>query len=434
MINKNFNSMSIQRQGLSLIEIMIAMVMTLIVLGAMMAAFSYGSAEMQKGRASIELNNRLVAAEIMLRRDLDRVTVDLKPYHALPSIPKGYIEIVDGTQTDYVAANDATFAHGGNQLVFGDRDDYFACTIKSEGKAFRGRFGDMIVESHLAEVVWFTVFDESTEDPNDVLLVRRQLLILPELTVTAADYDVFLQNNDISVHRTPAGTLVANNLTDLALRANRYSHELNLEVGPSGPDQHRSPAESKLEIVELGVRYSDDHIMVSSIAAFDIQVFDPDAYVRVLENGDIVEASDIGHENHVGVVAKLGGFIDLGKGIMTTDVAPILPLAGAGIFGGPPAVLPTPFNYTESVYDTGTSQYNRRHANHPGSNGIDDDSDGQIDEHGEVGTLGIAGTPYGKVIAPYDAPLRGLKFTMRVFEDKTKQVRQLTVKKSFVAE
>ena len=59
------------RRGLSLVEIMIAMVMTLVVLGAMMAAFSYGSAEMQKGRASIELNNRLITVEEQLRRDLD---------------------------------------------------------------------------------------------------------------------------------------------------------------------------------------------------------------------------------------------------------------------------------------------------------------------------------------------------------------------------
>ena len=59
MLSIKFSPISARRPGLSLIEIMIAMVMTLIVLGAMMAAFAYGSSEMQKGRATIELNNRL---------------------------------------------------------------------------------------------------------------------------------------------------------------------------------------------------------------------------------------------------------------------------------------------------------------------------------------------------------------------------------------
>ena len=89
-----------KRRGLSLVEVMIAMVMTLIVLGAMMAAFGYGSREMQKGRASIELNNRLITAEEQLRRDLDRITVELKPYHQLPGTPSGYVEIIDGPSVD----------------------------------------------------------------------------------------------------------------------------------------------------------------------------------------------------------------------------------------------------------------------------------------------------------------------------------------------
>jgi hypothetical protein len=388
------------------------------------------------------LNNRLINAEEQLRRDLDRITVELKPHHQLSIQPKGYVEIVDGANTDYVPANDATFAHGGNELIFGDRDDYFACTIKSEGKAFRGRLGDEIVESHLAEVVWFTVFDSSTPQTGDVLLVRRQLLILPTATIPpGSTYDTFLENNDISVRRTASGSLVPNSLEKLALRANRYSHELNINPGPNGVDQHLSPAQSELEIVPLGTRYRDDHIMVSSIAAFDIQVFDPNAYVRVLGNGDVVEPSDFGAKNQVvaervGTFAKLGGFVDLGKGIMTTDAG--VPLPDPGIFGGTPGPqlpalpLTPPFNYTESVYDTGTSEYNRRFADHPGLNRVDDDSDGQIDEGDEGKILG--GTMYRKVVAPYDAPLRGLKFTMRVFEPNTKQVRQLTVKKSFVSE
>ena len=42
------------RRGLTLIEIMIALTMTLIVLGAMMQAFQYASGQMQMGRATME--------------------------------------------------------------------------------------------------------------------------------------------------------------------------------------------------------------------------------------------------------------------------------------------------------------------------------------------------------------------------------------------
>ena len=439
----------LHRRGLTLVEVMIAMVMTLVVLGAMMSAFSYGSAEMQKGRAAIELNNRLVTVESMLRRDLDRITVEVKPHFSLPAEPKGYLEIIDGVDTDYVPRNDPTvrpslglapFDHGGNQLIFGDRDDYFACTIKSDGQAFRGRFGNEIVESHLAEVVWFTVPDGSTNDPDDALLVRRQLLILPEITASGVvgavgNYDSFLRENDISIRRTAAGTLVANSLTELSLRANRFSHSFNPAAGPNGLDPHRSPTDSTLEGALLVNRFSDDHVMISSIAAFDIQVFDPDAYVRVLSNGEIVEASDIGAKNstvanRVGVFARLGGFIDLGKGIMANDNTPPVAFADAGILGGPPAA--SSFPYTEFVYDTGTSRYNRRLADHPGANGIDDDSDGRVDEPGENKALGTA--TYRKVVAPYNVPLRGVRFSTRVLEPNTKQVRQMTVNKSFVAE
>jgi type II secretory pathway pseudopilin PulG len=308
------------RYGLSLVEIMIAMVMTLIVLGAMMAAFSYGSAEMQKGRASIELNNRLITAEELLRRDLSRITVELKPYHQSSSLPKGYVEIVDGPQTDYVVDNDTpfthpvtgtalgtAFTHTGNELVFGDRDDYFACTIQSDGKAFRGRLNNEIEESHLAEVVWFTVFDPSTPDPSDVLLIRRQLLILAappaaalfsstnaDLAAREVAINNFIQRTDISARivRTPAEYFVyANSMANLAFRGNRFSHTGSLESLFTDP--HRSPTDCLLEILALADRYNETHVVASSVAAFDVQVFDPNAVSLFIPNSTNTEVANI---------------------------------------------------------------------------------------------------------------------------------------------
>ena len=88
------------KQGLTLVEVLVAMTMTLIVLGVMTRAFSFASSEMQKGRAGLEMNNRLRSVQTLLRRDLASLTVDVVPHHALSTTPKGYFELVEGPRTD----------------------------------------------------------------------------------------------------------------------------------------------------------------------------------------------------------------------------------------------------------------------------------------------------------------------------------------------
>ncbi len=87
------------RRGLTLIEIMIALTMTLIVLGAMMQAFQYASGQMQMGRATMEMANRLRSAEELLRSDLKNLTVEPRPYTGVAN-PNGYFEIIDGSMRD----------------------------------------------------------------------------------------------------------------------------------------------------------------------------------------------------------------------------------------------------------------------------------------------------------------------------------------------
>lgn len=65
--------------------------------------------------------------------------------------------------------------------ALGDWDDILALTVRSESDPFVGRFGGALVESPLAEVVWFaTEQPHSTPaDPNDGMrrIYRRVLLI-----------------------------------------------------------------------------------------------------------------------------------------------------------------------------------------------------------------------------------------------------------------
>ena len=91
------------RAGLTLIEIMIALTMTLIVLGAMAQAFKFASAEIANGRAVLEMSNRLRNAQQLLRTDLAGLTVDVRPH--TETAPNGYFEYVDGVNIDSTLVN-----------------------------------------------------------------------------------------------------------------------------------------------------------------------------------------------------------------------------------------------------------------------------------------------------------------------------------------
>ena len=215
------------RVGLTLIEILIALTMTLIVLGAMMSAFQYASAEMQNGRAMLEMANRVRVSENLLRRDLANLTVEPRPYIG-KVIPNGYFEYVEGPRRDLTfpfgfdadgdgiplgldasdtaagtpnAAARQTLLNGfqgPTNSYAGDVDDVLAFTVRSvAGQNFRGRvhdyetLGDLtddteqIVESDYAEIIWWTQFndapggtDSALDYTESVTVFRRVLLII----------------------------------------------------------------------------------------------------------------------------------------------------------------------------------------------------------------------------------------------------------------
>ena len=376
MHNNTLNSNS-RRNGFSLIEILIAMVMTLIVLGAMMAAFSYGSREMHQGRAAIDLSSRLQAAESLLRNDLDRITVDVRPHHFVSSPPNGYLEIVDGPRRDYNGSDyEVDGATLGNNSHLGDNDDYISFTIKSDSEPFRNK----TLTSHYAAVHWYIV--GST--------LYRQL-------------------DPIRAGNNGAG------LARLGYRGARDFHN-------SASDPHGS--------ILSNLSADIDNVVLSNVIAFDIQVYDPDARRFVVRAGinptdpiiDVADPSEIGAilgvtNGQFSPVAQ-GAFVDLGKGRGAPGTAPIL-------------FNPPQRRYIgQAVYDTGTSQYNYDNVDDPGKNGVDDEpyfgdgpANGIVDDFEEKAS-----------VPPYNVPLRGIKISIRALEPNTKQVRQMTIIKSFVKE
>ena len=121
-----------RRSGLTLVEILIALSMTLIVLGVMTSAFQFASEEMQNGRALIELANRARIVEDQLRTDFGNLTVETRVYDGTDR-PNGYFEYIEGS------IRDDTFAASADSFQ-GDCDDVLAFTARSsDGALYRGR-------------------------------------------------------------------------------------------------------------------------------------------------------------------------------------------------------------------------------------------------------------------------------------------------------
>lgn len=332
--NNHKNFPSTRRKGLGLIEVLVGLTVTLIVLVAMMQAFKFASTEMQKGRASLELTNRLRSVEDLLRSDLSRLTVELKPYHNLSKSPKGYVEIADGPRTDINFHPDDTTTPADERttnLLLGDYDDVFAGTIKSDGRPFRGRgpLGN-VEESPFAEVVWFTTFPDTQSSfltvsgpdffvdepvvPDQMRLFRRQLIIKPALGILSpvdstgdpigitlngsGGVNQLLQNTDVSAHvevisGEPSSArfyVVANSLEDLAFRHNRFGHRLVELTSPSfalaflphnsilsnallrSDPQYATPATGPFTHRRAS---NQEDLMLTGVMCFDVRVFDP---------------------------------------------------------------------------------------------------------------------------------------------------------------
>ncbi len=399
------------RRGLSLVEILVALTMTLIVLGAMMTAFQYASQEMASGRAMMELANRVRGAESLLRADLAGVTVEAKPYTQTVN-PPGYFEYIEGPVRDvtYAAPN----------AYLGDIDDVLAMTVRSNGSPFRGRRGNAIIESPLAEVVWFTTFVDQDADnlvsfTESIRLHRRVLLIRPDAGVllsnaNAAAVDSFFQNNDISARLEPATgsnfNVIANSLSDLAIRAHRFCH-----VPTKGPNTTNQLDRSRLLL--LSQSYLDD-VVLTDVCAFDVKAYSPNASVNKVTD-IVIQPGDPGYAAAGATMA--GAYVDLGQ-------------AGGGLF----ASAPDPKSYPGPAaaghfYDTWTPFYEMDGIDQDGVFGPDQGTDGQ-DQNGN----GVDDMTERETMPPYPAPLRGIKVSIRLIEKGTRQVHQSSIVHSFLPE
>ena len=257
-------------RGFTLIEILVAMAVTLMMMGMAVTIFATVSDAITGSKSTIEMTDRIRSGQNVLVGDLAGITVTAAPRQD-PASDAGYLEIIEGPvgpvirpQTRQVAVElpiDPTLAAkidaDGNQLgdydtTVGDNDDVLMFTTRTQGEPFVGRFTVLdddrntggapfnivsvgTVQSQIAEVAWFV---------RGTTLYRRVLLVLPnhpDGKVAGADpqdlpavsgfyglYDLSVRQEGgpytLDVNPGPARP-VANSLGDLTKRENRFGHQ-----------------------------------------------------------------------------------------------------------------------------------------------------------------------------------------------------------------
>ena len=461
-----------RRRGLTLIEMLVSVALTLLVVLAVVRVFDLLGGNVTESRSILELSGQLRNVSAQLQKDLDRITVRTLP-PADGSSSEGYLEIIEGPRSDRDSDGDtiinpmdndptpfAVRVHNGtnalpNEIVtpefhrtvakiLGDTDDMLMATIRSTGKPFKGKILGEVYESPLAEVVWWIqpvqpAINTSTA-PGAVGLAihRRVFLIRPDLNPLVAAATTFsaagpapetirqfLADNDISVRPTER-RLVANSLQDLSQRENRFAH------WPTNFLQLNPTAFPFLVNRDWLIPASDRRdVMIGDALAFDIRVYDRSAplFQPTANSPYVVSPADPGFATISGTAqpAGTGAYVDLGYSVSPNPISHFsaIPNPRSQVFPG--VGFPR-------VYCTWTTQYEKDGIDQDRDNLIDEGTNGLDDPNNDGTPGGIDGVVEQETSAPYPIPLRGIEVLLRVQEFSSQQIRQASVVGDFLPE
>lgn len=436
--------------GMTLIEMLVATAITLIMMGLVAQLFGVFGEGVSAGRSTIELTDQMRAVSWRLRQDLLGITVTPIP-PVRPEAEQGYLEIIEGPASDISATLNPI---AGQSPLDGDCDDILMFTTRSPGAQFIGRFGTGTLESPTAEVAWFCKRSpqQLAGGPTLYTLYRRQLLVtayvgagafqangnaLPWNAPTVAEsWQTFYSSYDLSC-RLDRGlnALLPNSLGDLTKRENRFLHNPSGITNPqSFPYSVAGSSSTQLFLNDAtltNAREGED-VILSNVIAFDVRVFDAEAPLRQSSAG-ATTPGDFGFGSVSGPVVAQGAYVDLKWGTASNPLpfSAAFPPAGSTAFqglgvsvraGGGVATLGMP------TYDTWSTHYEANGIDEDGdgepdegTNGFDDDDDSLVDEPDEQETS-----------PPYPVPLRGMEVRIRCYEPSSRQVRQVTVRHTFV--
>lgn len=248
-----------QLLAFTLVEMLIAMAITLLMMAAVGRGFAYVGERVKDSRGNLQLSADLADITTRLRDELSRCTVNLVPNTGQPD-QAGYFvyyegPVTDATSTIFGAINDPDDPDPSNPTLtitpdsrYGDFDDYLAFTaIAPPGSWFTGKvpryvldrknaevtgtayvlttdaFEPVVIRSRYAEIVYFVNPEYAMNDlparqpayldvdgqpggdavpgndangfPDRMFLYRRVLLIRPDLNLSNSSGDTFLPSS-----------------------------------------------------------------------------------------------------------------------------------------------------------------------------------------------------------------------------------------------
>lgn len=399
------------RRGFTLIELLIAATIALVVMAAAASLFALFSRAASQSQSIVELGDRMRATAWRMRQDLAGVTADLSP-PARPEQNAGYFELIEGPRADADAAD-------GTDTLQADTDDILLFTTRSTGGPFVGKYDSNFIESPVAEVAWFCRPSASQTADGVTLqnLYRKQLLVMgyvgvppfstnnnslpataPMTTLAAAalTYDISLRLEGTAA----AATFFPNTLGDLTKRENRFWHDTT-----AFPYAFQT---SSLDAATFdGTIRDGEDVVLTNVIAFDVRVFDPEA--------------------------SQGNYVDLGSsgGTPSAATAAFPPTGRSALQSAGVMVTNSPRNLSlpDRTFDTWSQHYEFNGVNEDGdsktdegTDGFDDDGDSLPDDRGEFETS-----------PPYPVPLRGLEVRIRCYEPTSRQIRQITIRHTFLS-
>jgi len=385
------------RPGFSLTELLVASAVALVVMAGVATMIGTFGRAASQSQALVALAGRMRGTAWQLRQDLSGVTAELVPW-VRPESNSGYFELLEGPQADT-----GTTPTG----LLGDTDDILLFTTRAVAGPFVGRYDSSSIESDCAEVAWFCRQAADQPLPGTTLfnLYRRQLLVVGYVgqspffaggTATPVPVASLVGSNstplyDLSLRREGASA-VPNTLADLTKRENRLFLASGTGQLRSGTFPYAVVTDGTARLPSSATFDNTDRVwedvLLTNVISFDVRVFDPQS------------PADSAY-------VQLAG--------LSSATNTLLRAADAR-------------SRLSATYDTWSLHYE--------FNGLDDDNDNVIDDGADGLDNNNNGVPDDpaeyETSPPYPVPLRGIEVRLRCYEPSSREVRQMTVRHSFI--
>lgn len=392
-----------RQQGFTIVEILIAMALTLILMGVAVTLFGLITDSVAGNRAMIETADRLRAAAHRLRTDLRGVTARMDP----PLDPEeglGYFFVRDGAGLTLPAAWDSDRNAASDNTV-GAMHDVIMFTTRSNDEPFIGRLSSGTTESYVAEVAWFL---------RGTNLHRRVLLVLPGTVPKVSSRVGYYASRDISAH-WDGNDMVANSLSDLTEPKKRFG-SLTVDIEPNAFGINHwgilnLPTLRETSAPNWGVGTYNSVPSSSAPSAPNIDYWNS-PYTWRTGSGTVQTSPTAIIDTDTGVLTNRNNGTRFAEDVILTNVINFdVRVWQEGDTG-----------YSNLSYDTWSTHFERDgDGNDWAFDGLDNDSANGIDDIGEWDRPG-----------PTNFRIRGVQIRIRVFEPDSSQIREVEIVQDFI--